>query len=137
MSRSRGPYRGARVQPNQIASARAHELLAELISLGINLDKPITAAAKCEGYRLQVIVTLAEYEPMRLEAGERPTPATVKLPPLHAKIVALLSKDVPRKGEWIAAKLHRAYSGSFRSALADLVAFGVLLKANGGGYLLA
>lgn len=131
---SRGPLRGAHMQPAQLASARAHAILAELISLGIHLDKPITCAAKCQEHGLQVVVTLAEYQPMRLDV--EPARPTQKLPPLHAKIVALLDVAVPRKGEWIAAKLHRAYSGSFRSALADLVAFGVTRKAD-GGYLLA
>lgn len=60
---------------NQIAAARAHELLAELIALGaIPGNNPVTCAAKCEERKIQVVVTIATYEPMTIE-GENGIPA--------------------------------------------------------------
>jgi hypothetical protein len=89
------------------------------------------------------IVYIFYFQPAELANPVLTTPAIEPpcviphMPPRFTQILELLDTKTPRKGDWIAAKLHRAYSGSFRTTLADLVSLGKLTKVDGGGYLLA
>lgn len=132
--------------PIQVAaSACAHKFAAKLVKLGLGPPvKEITGSAIIEISGIRVVVSVTAYEgPARLvlnEAGKRilgeQAPPIVRLPPLHTKIIGILDVATPRKAEWIAAKLHRACSGSFRSTLSEMIGFGLLQRGD-GGYLLA
>jgi hypothetical protein len=131
------------MQPNQIASARAHALLAELISLGVHIDQPITATAKSEGDALQVVITLARYDgPMRLYLTPEGS-ARLGLPenpdgltPIQQRIINVLDSEHRRKGTWIASKVCTGGrgGGGFRSALAALKRMGLVGHEKGRGY---
>lgn len=131
--------------PIQIAaSACAHKFAAKLLAMGCRPPaKEIVGSAIIEIGGIRVVVSVTAYEgPTRLvlnEAGKRvlgeQAPPIVKLPPLHTKIIGVLDCDTPRKAEWVAAKLHRACSGSFRASLSDMVGFGLIQRGD-GGYLL-
>ena len=69
--------------------------------------------------------------PVEIVAECRP----VHLTPLQTRIVATMTgQTAGRKAAWIAAKIGAKCGGSFRSTLADMVRFGVLKRANDGGY---
>lgn len=123
----------------KLAGAHAHKLLAKLIQLGVVADAPVTVSAKAEIQGLQVVITIAGYQPLRV-AGEIPALAgspAGKLTPLMQQIVALLTREKPSKAEWIAMKLGKKCGGSFRSLLADIVRLGAATHVKGRGYLLA
>ncbi len=129
--------------PQQIAFAYAHKIASALIQAGIvPPEKPITGAAKLECHGLQVIVTIAAYEPAtisaetlaKIDAMKSGTPYT--LTPTQSEIVKQLSKDRPTKASVIAIRTGRKLGGSFRGLLADMVRFGVIRKVK-GGYVLA
>lgn len=132
--------------PIQVAaSVCAYKFAAKLVKLGLGPPtKEITGSAIVEIAGIRVVVSVTAYEgPTRLvlnEAGKHilgeQAPPIVKLPPLHAKIISVLDITTPRKAEWIAAKLHRACSGSLRSTLSEMIGFGLLQRGD-GGYLLA
>ena len=150
--------------PTQFASLHAHAIAAELVRLGVSppdVGAEAGAVAILEDAGVRVFVSITRYEgPARIHpstlalieamragaqsAQSAPAPAPVQPPapqpnltPLQRAIVSVLRPDVPRKATWVAAKIGRRCGGSFRSALADLVRFGVLRLAGEGGYLLA
>jgi hypothetical protein len=132
--------------PIQVAAcACAHKFAAKLVKLGLGPPtREITGSAIIEIAGIRVVVSVTAYEgPTKLflnEMGKRiigeQAPPIVKLPPLHTKIISVLDTTTPRKAEWIAAKLHRACSGSLRSTLSEMIGFGLLQRGD-GGYLLA
>lgn len=117
------------MNPQNFASARAHALLAELIELAADFPELVTAKALSEEHSLQVVLHLGPYKRTRILDADTGTPM---LPKLHQAILDVLDRETPRKGEWIAAKLHRACSGSFRSALSELQGYGMIRKTEGG-----
>lgn len=128
--------------PIQVAAhVCAHEFAAKLLSMGIRPPaKEIVGSAIIEIGGIRVVVSVTAYEgASRLvlnETGKRVLGVDgAKVPPLHAKIIGVLDHETPRKAEWIAAKIKRSCSGSFRSALSDMVGFGLIRKGD-GGYLL-
>ena len=134
--------------PTQFASLHAHAIAAELVRLGVSppdVGAEAGAVAILEDAGVRVFVSITRYAgPARvspealaaIEAMRTPAPQP-NLTPLQRAIVSVLRPDVPRKATWVAAKIGRRCGGSFRSALADLVRFGVLRLAGEGGYLLA
>lgn len=122
--------------PTQLAAARAHELLGELIELGMHIDAEVVGSAVCKDHEMRVTVFFTKAEKREPVKIVWPEPKPLKLPPRLAKIVAELDKATPRKAECIAARLHVACSGSFREAL-SLLAGLEIIKTVKGGYLLA
>ncbi len=133
---------------SQIASAQAHAILSQIITASIHVEGSIVRTAKCPHNKIQVIITIADYEPM-LYVGPPPklplpdnapisVPKPKKLTPLQESIVGVLSFDKPAKATLIAAKVSRARgyeckcSGTFRGMLADMVRFGIIGKTRGG-----
>lgn len=129
------------LNPKPFATARAHELLAELIQAGAVLDGQIVGTAQSEDAGLQVVIFISGYEPLRVVG---PLPAALvaaakepALTPTQKRLVALLDGARPRKAEWIAAKLgKKSSSGSFYGMLSELQRLGAIRRVSGGGYVL-
>ena len=131
-----------------LASARAHELLAELIRLGVHLAEPITVSARSEDHHLQIVIRLDDYQgPMRLapEIVERieamkprvqplPAPAPDDLSELDRIILSLATAEpTPVKTLQRRAK-YESYS-YFCAAVRRLVARGLLKRTVRGVHL--
>jgi hypothetical protein len=123
------------LQPDALASASAHELLAALIraSAVVTGETSVSAIDALHGVRVEIVVTpLAQVAPM----ASRAIPAC-RLTPLMQLIVDQLAPDKPTKAEVIAMRLGKKCGGSFRTMLTDLVRFGVIRHIRRKGYLLA
>lgn len=146
----------------KLASSSAHNILSKLIDLGLVPDQTVTAVERSEEHGVQVVVHITKYDgPLKLHLsaegyrilglsppafvapspsppashpGPAPLPAGADMPPRWRKILAVLKGQPPRKGEWIAAKCRRAYSGSVRADLSDLLKCGRLRRNADGGY---
>jgi len=131
-----------------LASARAHELLAELIRLGVHLTEPITVSARSEADRLQVVVQLTPFEgkaQLHLnmrgyeQLGIAPPAPVVAAPPddlseLDRIILSLASAEpTPVKTLQRRAK-YESYS-YFCAAVRRLVARGLLKRTVRGVHL--
>ncbi len=113
---------------------------AEFVRLGQKApDGSITLSIMLDEPRIKIVLTISvNAEPMKI-TGVMPSlkQIQINLPPKYEKILAVLDYTTPRDGPWIAQKIHQSYSGSLRTALADLVLFGFLVKPEGqDGYLL-
>ncbi len=129
------------MSPRQLASLVCHYAAGELLRHGIDAPEAPVEAIILEttsGTEILVIVRPKGVPgvivaPVSAPVVLLPAPAPVaKLPPLQERIADLLRGGPSRKAAWIAQKLRRAYSGSFRSTLAEMVRAGVLNHANGG-----
>lgn len=125
--------------PEQFADARNHQLLAEMIERAYVLGEPITSSLKSEEHRLQSVLTIAEYIPLRI-IGEPPRLPPSPVPRLTKRqysIVALLNQENPMKAERIITKLGlNPASGSIYSYLSELERLGVIRRLKTGGYVL-
>jgi hypothetical protein len=127
----------------KLASSHSHAILAKLIDLGlVPPGSPITVSAKCEESKLQVVITIAQYEPViispdtlaKIEAMKAEGP---RLTPQMRKIAEILEGQPPRKGVWVAAKLGKKNcDGGLREVLSEMVKSGILVKGPEFGYML-
>ncbi len=129
----------------QIASSSAADIAALVARAG--LDPPTVDVAGIIWDRrtgLEVTVTLAHRDPSGggvLPVLPDPEPrytVAPRLTGLQTRIMSILDMQTFRKGDVIAARLHRGNDGNLRTALANLVKIGLLEKGPGGvGYRIA
>lgn len=117
--------------PQQIASAAAHDVAAQILRADLIAQIEASGSAVINDFGMRVTVAITRYV-----SGEISTTATAPtLPALYLDVLALLDKELPRKAVWLAVKLKRQPSGSFRTMLSLLVRLGFARKVK-GGYLL-
>lgn len=127
--------------PQQIASARAHELLAELIELDVHLTEKVVAKALSKKHGKQVVIFYAPWEPVRFFPATGPDRDANGWPIKKTderEICSCIMQAAPNFHEKpiTMRKLARlagyGYTNHFRHAVAELVDAGKLIRSSRG-----
>ncbi len=135
-------FHGAQMQFEKFGWASVHQIHSQAILLDIHLEKTMVFSCKDAHSPMKTTLIFCDGTPMTMDAPVAPIPSKETLPPMYRRILNMLSREIPRDGPWIVAKLQQefskkaAYDSSFRSIMAELMRHGYVVNVPGQGYLL-